>query len=91
MGYRDNYFSENKSNYGWYECIRCGKRFRKGDIDIDHIIPRSYGGSDDLSNLQCMCKYCNRSKRNSLVNTVPDYARNNIERTRKKLFAFWGD
>lgn len=89
MGYRDNYFSEHKSNYGWYTCVRCGKRLRKGDIDIDHIIPQSYGGSDDISNLQCMCRHCNRSKQDSIRDTVPDYARNNIELAKKKLSDLW--
>ena len=86
MGYRENYFKENTSNHGWYTCVRCGRSFRKGDIDIDHIIPQSYGGSDDLSNLQCMCKSCNRSKQDSLRDTIPDYTRNNLERGKKKLF-----
>ena len=58
MNYRDKWFDNNKSNYGWYKCVRCGKSFRKGDIDIDHIIPQRYGGSDNLNNLQCMCKHC---------------------------------
>ena len=53
MGYRDNYFNANSSNHGWYRCVSCGKSFRKGDIDIDHILPQHHGGSDDLDNLQC--------------------------------------
>ena len=46
MGYRDIYFDRNKSNHGWYTCVRCGKKLRKSDVDIDHIIPQSRGGSD---------------------------------------------
>ena len=42
MNYRDKWFDNNKSNYRWYKCVRCGKSFRKGDIDIDHIIPQRY-------------------------------------------------
>lgn len=85
MGYRDKYFAENASNHGWYICVRCGRSFRKGDIDIDHIIPQSYEGSDDLSNLQCMCKSCNRSKKDSLADTIPDYIKNNTERCKKGI------
>ena len=46
MGYRDDYFNNNASDHGWYTCVRCGKKLRKGDVDIDHIIPQSYGGGD---------------------------------------------
>lgn len=75
--YREAWFKENKSHYGWYTCVRCGKKIRKEDVDIDHIIPRSWGGRDNRNNLQCMCKWCNRSKGNDLgLHTIRDYSRN---------------
>lgn len=83
--YRDKYFDNNASNHGWYTCVRCGKKLRKGDVDIDHIIPQSYGGGDGLNNLQCMCKHCNRSKGNDLGNTVQDYTRNTVNNFSKDL------
>lgn len=76
MGYRDNFFKSNKSNGGWYTCVSCGRSFRKGDVDIDHILPQSKGGSDDSDNLQCMCKHCNRSKGANTDYSVEDYAAN---------------
>lgn len=85
MGYRDDYFNDNKSNSGWYTCQNCGKKMRKGDVDIDHIIPQSYGGSDNLYNLQCMCRYCNRSKRDSLDKTPRDLSRNAVRQTKKRV------
>jgi 5-methylcytosine-specific restriction endonuclease McrA len=30
--------------------------------EVDHIVPRSKGGSDDPSNLVCACKHCNAAK-----------------------------
>lgn len=33
-------------------------------LTIDHILPKSLGGSDDLDNLQPMCAECNFSKGN---------------------------
>ena len=48
MGYRDDWFDNNDSNHGWYTCVRCGRKLRRGDVDIDHIIPQSYGGRDSL-------------------------------------------
>lgn len=62
MGYRETYFKNHKAVFGKYQCCKCGKWFNKEDIDIDHRISRRNGGTDDLWNLQAMCKHCNRSK-----------------------------
>ena len=51
MDYRDDWFNNNKSDHGWYTCAKCGRKLRKGDADIDHILPQSYGGGDGLDNL----------------------------------------
>ena len=85
--YRQKYFEETKSDHGWYTCRRCGGKFRKKDMDVDHIIPQNYGGSDALYNLQGLCKHCNRSKQDSLKDTVPDLVGSNVERTKKKVDA----
>ena len=42
-----------------FECQRCGDT---EDLTIDHIFPRSYGGSNAPSNLRVLCRSCN-SKR----------------------------
>ena len=85
MSYRDEWFKHNESDHGWYTCARCGKKIRKADVDIDHIVPQKYGGSDKLFNLQCLCKHCNRSKQASLKDTVPDLAKNNSQRAVKAV------
>jgi len=38
----------------------------------DHIVPKSKGGTDELSNYQTMCAHCNRKKgnKNSKTETV---------------------
>lgn len=57
----------------WYRCTNCGKLCgRPGSdkvsipdnqrMEVDHIRPWSEGGTDDLWNLQPMCKPCNRRK-----------------------------
>lgn len=69
MGYRENYFAHNpgKKVFGrrgtWYRCVSCGGWFSKSDITVDHRIPKRDGGTDDLWNLQPMCRSCNSSKR----------------------------
>ena len=85
--YRQKYFEETKSDHGWYTCRRCGGKFRKKDMDVDHIFPQSYGGPDALCNLQGLCKHCNRSKQDSLKDTLPDFVGSNAERTKKKVDA----
>ncbi len=44
-------------------CALCGASVRDTPLDVDHIIPRSRGGSNDLANLQALCYRCNRAKR----------------------------
>lgn len=41
-------------------CAKCGSTEK---LTVDHIVPMIRGGSDDLSNLQILCKRCNSSKR----------------------------
>lgn len=43
-------------------CQICGKHLMDKEIEFDHIIPFSKGGSTEESNLQVTCSYCNRSK-----------------------------
>lgn len=43
-------------------CVYCG--CEEGPYHIDHILPSSRGGSDDVSNLALACAPCNISKRN---------------------------
>lgn len=76
MGYREKWFAANKSATGWYKCTCCGKKFREKDIDIDHIVPQNRGGTDELWNLQPMCKHCNRSKQDNMSSTGIDLAVN---------------
>jgi 5-methylcytosine-specific restriction endonuclease McrA len=43
-------------------CMRCG--VDHGHCHVDHIQPRSKGGTDDLDNLQILCAACNTVKGN---------------------------
>lgn len=47
-------------------CQICGKALRDNEIEIDHIIPHSRGGSAEESNLRVTCLECNRKKSNKL-------------------------
>jgi 5-methylcytosine-specific restriction endonuclease McrA len=43
-------------------CAACGTDVRDG-FHVDHIQPLSKGGSNDKSNLQILCSFCNLSKK----------------------------
>ena len=43
-------------------CNGCGLEFDFPIFDVDHIVPRSKGGSNHISNLQLLCPPCNKSK-----------------------------
>jgi 5-methylcytosine-specific restriction enzyme A len=45
-----------------YKCVYCGRSSQKIDLEIDHIIPYSKGGSNQIDNLQSLCFDCNRGK-----------------------------
>jgi 5-methylcytosine-specific restriction endonuclease McrA len=40
-------------------------------LEADHIIPLSRGGETELSNLQTLCKVCNRRKGTSMPGEPP--------------------
>jgi 5-methylcytosine-specific restriction endonuclease McrA len=50
-----------------YRCQHCDRPFpaqgTPKHLEVDHILPLSQGGTNDLSNLQTLCRRCNRRKR----------------------------
>ena len=47
-----------------YVCQMCGKPAGKS-AHVDHIIPKSRGGKDEMSNLQTLHAVCHQRKTNS--------------------------
>ncbi|WP_082816758.1 HNH endonuclease [Anaerosporomusa subterranea] len=45
-----------------YTCQICGKHLRDDELEFDHIIPVSRGGSTEEHNIRLACFDCNRSK-----------------------------
>ena len=50
------------------QCQGCGRTFDSTRyLELDHIVPRSDGGSNELSNRVLLCGPCNRTKSNRLT------------------------
>lgn len=45
-----------------FTCAYCGKHPPEVLLEVDHIVPRAAGGSDDIANLTTACTDCNRGK-----------------------------
>lgn len=53
-------FKELMCRYN-FQCIHCGEKDVK-KLAVDHIKPVSKGGTDEIKNLQILCKICNSRK-----------------------------
>jgi diadenosine tetraphosphate (Ap4A) HIT family hydrolase len=43
----------------------CGISAREKNLEVDHIVPRSLGGANDITNYQALCFTCNAQKNNT--------------------------
>lgn len=53
-----------------YLCQYCGQRFSNAGLTLDHIVPKSRGGTDTWENLVASCYECNHRK----ADNTPDEA-----------------
>ncbi len=54
---RYNIFARDKNT-----CQYCGQRFHRSELNLDHVVPRSQGGTSTWENVVCSCHECNRQK-----------------------------
>lgn len=46
-------------------CELCGISSKIRALEVDHIVPKNWNGSDELSNFQALCYKCNANKRDT--------------------------
>jgi 5-methylcytosine-specific restriction endonuclease McrA len=54
---RKNIFARDKN-----KCQYCGKKFPTSELSLDHVIPRTQGGTSNWNNIVCACTNCNKHK-----------------------------
>ena len=47
-----------------FRCVYCGATSQQSQLHVDHVFPRSLGGTDDPKNLVAACAACNIGKSN---------------------------
>jgi len=43
-------------------CQYCGAQYPRSELNLDHVVPRSLGGTSTWENIVCSCLACNRRK-----------------------------
>jgi len=62
-----------------FKCAYCGKSPPAVVLEVDHIDPRSLGGSNDINNLITACFDCNRGKKAIPLSKIPRKLSENLE------------
>jgi hypothetical protein len=55
-----------------FTCRYCGRKAPMVRLQVDHVVPWSLGGSDDLSNLVAACSECNVGKSAKTLTGIVD-------------------
>lgn len=83
FGYADKkaYLLERENYY----CIYCSIHASQTKMEIEHVIPKSKGGTDSLNNLVLSCETCNQAKGSQDVETFLKGKPSVLKRVKKHL------
>ena len=89
FGYADKkaYLLEREN----YCCIYCGIHASKAKMEIEHVIPKSKGGTDSLNNLVLSCEACNQIKGSQDLRIFLKDKPNVLKRVKEHLGASYKD
>lgn len=54
-------------------CCHCGKELSLSTMTVEHVIPISKGGTNDMENMVALCETCNAEKDDLVVNPIDFY------------------
>ncbi len=79
LSYRSNKVETKHTLYDRQEgvCSGCKLKFEYRHFEIDHIVPVSKGGGDNIENLQLLCNHCNRIKSSNAMSYLVNYLKIN--------------
>lgn len=70
-----------------FTCVYCGRTPPTVLLEVDHIVPRAAGGTDEITNLTTSCQDCNRGKSSNLLEEgrAPTVTREAIEDLQERI------
>ena len=69
-------------------CAYCGKAITIKDMQVDHILPKRNGGTDDIDNLNPSCRLCNHYKRAADAETFRNVLLGELIKKLMKIYIF---
>ena len=66
-------------------CYLCREHISRSEVEYDHIIPITRGGSHSYANIAVACSTCNRSKGNKLPEEMSTRVFKRIEKKREEI------
>lgn len=67
-------------------CAYCGEPLFYKEMQVDHLIPKSKGGTDDIANLMPSCRLCNHYKRALDLETFRNWGLGKLHERLKKIY-----